>query len=356
MMDEMVAELEIVAELAAEKSIAGYPNLQNKWLARSAFQKAIRRGRTEEALLCGANLAASDPDGAWRALATIIVEDVGFGDLDLLSYSTIAPLKTVRKMLKSPARLFMGMVIRACASVKTRSACELSLGADKDPDVPWAHLLGLDDEALLAMMHDPKLSTQYAATVLVRRRCGKDKSGGLMNKALTLIMDKLGPGMRGRAAMMSFERQVDTMNSAIWPLLSWELDIDFANVEEDLFPPEMQIAGVSCCALDMHTLQGKKAIKAFHTSLVNKGNEVMKELAAKSDDVVKGLGSIIFIVEGGQLDRRITSGVLWSLKDYQDRNFSAAWGCPPELFNAVKKTVLENFELLNSKRQWAVGI
>jgi len=262
----------------------------------------------------------------------------------------------VRKMLKSPARLFMGMVIRACASVKTRSACELSLGADKDPDVPWAHLLGLDDEALLAMMHDPKLSTQYAATVLVRRRCGKDKSGGLMNKALTLIMDKLGPGMRGRAAMMSFERQVDTMNSAIWPLLSWELDIDFANVEEDLFPPEMQIAGVSCCALDMHTLQGKKAIKAFHTSLVNKGNEVMKELAAKSDDVVKGLGSIIFIVEGGQLDRRITSGLLWSLKDYQDRNFSVAWGVPTDMYEAVKKTVVENFELLNSKRQWAVGV
>ena len=115
------------------------PNLQNKWLARSAFQKAIRRGRTEEALLCGANLAASDPESAWRTLATIIVEDVGFGDLDLLSYSTIAPLKTVRKMLKSPARLFMGMVIRACASVKSRSACELSLGADKDPETPWEH-------------------------------------------------------------------------------------------------------------------------------------------------------------------------------------------------------------------------
>ena len=153
--------------------------------------------------------------------------------------------------------------------------------------------------------------------------------------------------------MMSFERQVDTMNSAIWPLLSWELDIDSANVEEDLFPPEMTIAGVSCCALDMHTMQGKKAIKAFHTSLVNKGNEVMKELAAKSDDVVKGLGSIIFIVEGGQLDRRIMSGLLWSLKDYQDRNFSVAWGVSARVVRGRQEDGAGEFRA--AERQAAVG-
>ena len=135
-----------------------------------------------------------------------------------------------------------------------------------------AFLFELGDDELLAMMRGTKLETQYAATVLMRRRCGKDKSGGLMNKALTVIMEQLGTGLHARAAMMSFERQIDTMNSAIWPLLSWDLDVDLQKVEEDLFPPEMEIDGVSSCALDMHTMQGKKAIKAFHTSLVNKGN------------------------------------------------------------------------------------
>ena len=81
------------------------------------------------------------------------------------------------------------------------------------------------------------------------------------------------------------------MNSAVWPLLSWNMDVDFQKVEEDLFPPEMVIGGVSSCALDMHTMQGKKAIKAFHTSLVNKGHQVMKAFAAESEDVVKGLGT-----------------------------------------------------------------
>ena len=46
-------------------------------------------------------------------------------------------------------------------------------------------------------MRDTKLaiSIQYAATVLVRRRCAK--TPGLMNKALELMMEQLGTGPRG---------------------------------------------------------------------------------------------------------------------------------------------------------------
>ena len=47
------------------------------------------------------------------------------------------------------------------------------------------------------------------------------------------------------------------------------------------------------------------------------------------------------------------SPALATLKDYQDKNFSAAWGCPPDLYEDVKETVLENFELLNEDRLWA---
>ena len=43
------------------------------------------------------------------------------------------------------------------------------------------------------------------------------------------------------------------------------------------------------------------------------------------------------------------------LKDYQDRHFSIAWGCPAELYDDVRETVLENFDVLNGKREWAVA-
>ena len=242
-MDELVEELQAIADLAKDTPINGFPNLNNKWLARSGLQKAIRRGRTQEALTCGANLATADPDGAWRALSTVIVEDVGFGDMDLLALSTVAGLKTLRQKVTTPGRLFMGMVTRACGAVKTRSACELSLGADKDPLTPWAALHADRTRILLTLMRDGKMpmSIQYAATVLVRRRCAK--TPGLMNKALELMMEQLGTGPEARAAMMSFERQVDTMNSAVWPLISWGFD-KVVEWQADPLPPEKMIAGV----------------------------------------------------------------------------------------------------------------
>ena len=305
-MDELVEELQAIADLAKDTPINGFPNLNNKWLARSGLQKAIRRGRTQEALTCGANLATADPDGAWRALATVIVEDVGFGDLDLLALSTVAGLKTVRQKVTTPGRLFMGMVVRACGAVKTRSACELSLGADKDPVTPWAALHASPDDELMTLMRDTKLaiSIQYAATVLVRRRCAK--TPGLMNKALELMMEQLGTGPRGEGGddVVRAPGRHDEQRD----LAAAELGRSTrSRWQPDPLPPEKVIAGVSSAAFDMHTLQGKKAIKAFHTSMVKKGSKAMAALGEKSEDVVRALGSIIFIVEGGQLDRRLVS-------------------------------------------------
>lgn len=70
--------------------------------------------------------------------------------------------------------------------------------------------LAVGDDELVELMRGTKLETQNAATVLMRRRCGKNKSGALMNRTLTVIMEQLGTGLHARAAMMSFERQVDT--------------------------------------------------------------------------------------------------------------------------------------------------
>ena len=351
-MDELIGELQAVADSAKNVPVNGWPNLNNKWLARSGLQKAIRRGNTQEALTCGANLSAADPDGAWRALATIIVEDVGIVDPDLLTYSTVVGLKTLRQKIDSPARLFMGMTMRACGNeVKSRSACELSLGADKDPVMNWTALNKATDEELLALMAGNSPEMMYAATCIVRRRA--PKTDGLMDKALQIMLDSLGVGSTARAAMMSFERPIDTMNHAVWPLLFHKFQATEL-VTHDVLPPCPKIGGVMAAAWDMHTLHGKRAIKAFHTSLVNQGDEVMKALAAKSEDVVKGIGSIVFIVEGGQLaPGRLWSDSLAALKQYQDKNFSAAWGCPPELFEPVRQTVLNKFDLLNEKRVWS---
>lgn len=71
------------------------PPRHDRWLLRSALQKAVRRGQTDTALWVGDQLRALEPDYFWSALAVIAVEDIGFGDPDLITFSTAAKSKTV---------------------------------------------------------------------------------------------------------------------------------------------------------------------------------------------------------------------------------------------------------------------
>jgi replication-associated recombination protein RarA len=52
------------------------------WVAMSAMQKAIRRGREDLALSAAAALLRDAPDKLWRRLGCIAYEDVGLAALD----------------------------------------------------------------------------------------------------------------------------------------------------------------------------------------------------------------------------------------------------------------------------------
>jgi replication-associated recombination protein RarA len=55
------------------------------WVAMSAMQKAIRRGREDVALSAAATLLRDAPDKLWRRLGCIAYEDVGLAALDTLA-------------------------------------------------------------------------------------------------------------------------------------------------------------------------------------------------------------------------------------------------------------------------------
>jgi hypothetical protein len=350
-LEEVIEELKALAATCAAFEPKKLTNPNNKWFVRSGLQKSIRRGETEPALRCGEYLYAEETAYAWKALSTIIVEDVGFGDLDLLAWSTVTTLLGVVKQTAAPSRLFGAMIQRACSSVKTRSACELSLGADKDPAVSWKEIRASSTDQLLEQLDISSWPEHYARAVVLRERARKD--GNLLHNLLERIMADVEQFPRKRAAMMSFERTVDTMNLAIWPLLDAKYDLDELIVQPDVMPPEIRIAGVTGAALDMHVADGKRAIKAFHTSLCKTGNAVMLDLGKRTKEVVKALGAIIFILEGGQIDKRLMSKRLADLKMYQDRNFAIAYGVPEDLFWPLLKLVDAEFDRLNSKRSWA---
>jgi hypothetical protein len=86
-------------KLAASQLVASPPPSPlavSPWVAMSALQKAIRRGREALALRAAATLLRDAPQRLWRRLGCAGPEDVGFGDLAAVATATAA-LAGVRK-------------------------------------------------------------------------------------------------------------------------------------------------------------------------------------------------------------------------------------------------------------------
>ena len=58
-----------------------YPINASPWVAMSAMQKAIRRGREDLALNAAATLLRDAPDKLWRRVGCVAFEDVGLAGL-----------------------------------------------------------------------------------------------------------------------------------------------------------------------------------------------------------------------------------------------------------------------------------
>jgi hypothetical protein len=354
--DEIIQELQAVSvEGSHTFEVLQLTNPDNKWLVRSAFQKAIRRGETERAIRMGGYLYGVDPTYAWQSLAVIAIEDVGFGDLDTVAYSTLTTLKSLRDQLHAEL-LFGAMIERLCAADKSRSCCELSLGAEIAEKATFAEFQTMPDDLLMETMLDNDPKVGYVAASVLRKRLRK-QGPEVLQPVLEMIRDNLTTDRMRRAAMCSFERTVDGMNLALFPILLWmERGAGkgvMPYVEQALWPPEEEIMSVSTAAYDMHTLQGKKAIKAFWSTMKKDYPEFE---TIPGDKVVRAIGSLVFICEGGMLDRRIVNANLWGLKQYQDMNFAIGWGCPAETREILLKIVWENIPLLNEKRKWAATL
>jgi hypothetical protein len=66
------------------------PMNASPWVAMSAMQKAIRRGRQDLALSAAATLVCDAPDKLWRRLGCIAYEDTGVASLETVGLATVA--------------------------------------------------------------------------------------------------------------------------------------------------------------------------------------------------------------------------------------------------------------------------
>jgi hypothetical protein len=353
-MKDLVDELQVLSSDAPDFKPRELGNASNKWLVRSAFQKYMRRGRVEDALRMGEYLYATDQAQAWNALSTIIIEDIGFGDLDLVTYSTVVNLKSVRDKLEAEM-LFAAMILRGCTAPKSRSCCELSLGADLGYKPRENELNKCHDDILEGVLVSHDTVDAYLAAKLLRKRLRGMGTSDLI-PVMQIIKSALEadyPAMR--AALFSFERTVDSMNLALFPVLMKRQNMTMPEaIEPDVMPPEVTIKSVLSAAFDMHTAAGKSALRAFWSHWKAKRPDLFDYPPPDSDwDSARAIGSLVFIAEGGQVDRRYVGPAWVGMKRFQDMNFAIGYGCPEESWEEMLQLVAGSIDVLNDKRKWA---
>lgn len=361
-MDDAFALVDQAAAWADEhKCAVKVPNdveMNDKWPARSALQKAIRRGEHDEALSQAARLWKCDADYTWRALATVAIEDVGFGDPEAVLYAHLGQLKTFRAKLDD-GRLLTALVAQMCEAPKTRSCCELSIAMDWGHESHIKKMVGWSAERLIEVVKAEDIGESYGALRVLRGRVPEGEKRGKDDGSLGIVeqhmMETL-PEPFGLAAIHALRRPVDSMSLAFFQTTRLFLEVvaaDGVEIVEDVFPPSERVGKFFSEAWDMHTQTGKKALKAFHTSL-SKDYAAIK--AIPKEKAVKALGAAVFVEEGGLVDRRILGGELFELQQVQDETFLPVYGVPKKLYEEVRQIVRKEIERLNSKRLWALKL
>ena len=330
----------------------------DRWLLRSALQKAVRRGQAHRAAQLADGLREIDPDSFWRSLAVIAVEDVGFGDPDMITFTTAAISKTVRSRVGDDSGLARSLVHRMCRAPKSRACCELSVAVDMGrPDLIQA-MGELPDHDVIDALQAQNCGTVYVALGLIRGRFpGRPPRTGVARALVEEILtDRLSRDRSAaRAAVHAFRRPVDTMSFALAPVTRMLLDQPDARIvdETSRWREGAEIMGIQAEAYDRHTRSGGLALKALHTSLSRRHawlGVIHKQRAARA------LGSAVFLEEGGLVDRRLDSPALAILRECQDRALMTAYGLPEILHDRVRALVKEEVPRLNRARTWAVSL
>lgn len=288
-----------------------------KWLNISALQKAIRRGQVERAVQYAKQGCQVDADQVFRRLAVCALEDVGIGNL-LAVAESLAVLGD-RKRRREASELYLAAYLaqRLAESPKSRLACDLLSLVEYNPNLEpliadWAnapdHNLAkrAGDEAksieqkmlatwLLAGTHRFQSSVLPKSNYRNRVTLMEIMAQSRMPLMLYFIADR-GAARTSDALFVSYLQ--------IWKLLQDIPDLDLVEIK---IPSSPMIGNFPAEAYDMHTREGKAAIRAGAINFMKTptGHPLKIEVFQNA----------IFRVEGGLLSREIVSNKIISISE-----------------------------------------
>ncbi|MDH5184455.1 MAG: hypothetical protein OEX12_11260 [Gammaproteobacteria bacterium] len=317
-------------------------NPNNKWMVRSALQKAVRRRDLPTALNTGGRLFATDEAYFWKSMAIIAIEDVAFGDTE----GSIIALRSTRKTYLKSRAITLGvtnadmaihLITRLTLAIKTRICCEIALPNDLTPMVSSE-----EKETTLALLKEISTDTEltfdftlkdlredltlaYRLTVLANGKAYDLKEERPLKnlKALNHLLDLCRPEDL-ELLNECLSTPIDSMMAAAIPasMLLRQIGDDITIQKDPEFAPPVEVfKGLPDYALDMHTRAGKMAINTLYHQHKEE-YPVLQDMGKPSS----GLGAVLFVLEGGVCDQRMRNPLLDGAKLWQDETFIKSYG------------------------------
>lgn len=334
------------------------PAEPDKWLLASAMQKAVRRGREQDAVIAALTLLQVDPKKLWNRLQVIGPEDMSPDHIDLMAdIFWAASNKKWRKKNGGDALVVGSLVQALCKCPHNRVSNDLSVMGNRHPAIQKTAsvFVKLTDQELADIYLNPQqpiieraVAARYLAGVQNYKLRFLHPREGNKDFFLSLHTPDRFPAHLVQIMGMGLGKQEGHMNLMA---LSYEHrnkggKITYQN-ECNVETPK--IGSWQSETYDLHTGLGMIAFK----SVISRDNQISKFLNTHVPDVnhAKALGVTVFALEGQNLKRReMYEGMDDLLKDA-----TQAYVARYKLIGSVKddffEIVRENFYIIHHARE-----
>ena len=326
------------------------------WVAMSAMQKAIRRGREDLALSAAATLLRDAPDKLWRRIGCIAYEDIGVASLEAVGLATVAlGGKQVRAALGGEWAVASCVVAELSRAPKCRAADDLLMACELHPAYAEARaeLPDLTTRDLIAVatgeapVHVRALALWYALGT-DRRRSSLANRRGEPRLVFDYLCEAGWPHSIVEIAREGFRRTGEMLCPFV-ALLSCE-QRQATQIESDELPPEDMIGDVPSWALDVYTREGRAAFARFLQTDALAARWVRRNVSPARR--VSFLGHIVFRVEGGLVANRMRWPLAEELRRQVDVECSGR-GCPDA--TEILELLRDDIPRLNEARAAVMG-
>ncbi|MDC7684878.1 hypothetical protein PQU92_16460 [Asticcacaulis sp. BYS171W] len=338
----------VLANLADEIITTDIENVQpmrcDRWVARSALQKAIRRGDVAIALSATANLLEHDSRAFWRHLVVVALEDLGVVSMDTVASIVAASRnKAWRTRMGGEWRVAAYLVTKMAGERHCQAVCDLLMRVLNDPvqATEMAQMLEADCPELAGVLLDEDAPIERRAAAALAMGGGLAEEQRIRQPdAVFHVLSSLTSSSHviaiAHAAWKTSRNEMAFLLPLVWrEWVGAESDIE----TDDGFRAGRMIDGVPTYALDQFTRIGGIAASQF----VRQNPTLAKMFDAagqRSSSHGRLVGNLTFVLDGGMVKRRVR----WPLADRLRQPFRPL----PGVF-AVGNTLFSAIDYMTAK-------